>query len=405
MRRRSFLAVSATGLAATASAKLPQVPLRVGVIGHTGRGNYGHGLDTVWLQIPETRVVAAADPDRDGLAKELVRLKVDRGFADYREMLREINPEIVAICPRHADQHHAMCLAAAESGAKGIYLEKPLCRTPAESDEIKAACSANGVKVAVAHRNRYHPTLQAIDAMIADGKIGKLLEIRGRGKGDRRGGVEDLWVLGSHVLNLVHYFGGQPRTCSAVILKDGRRVTKDDVTDGPEGLGAIAGNELHARFEMERGFTAYFDSVANDDTQNAGFGLRLIGSRGVIAIHCDRFPVAHYRSGNPFEIPSEAESWIPITSGGPGAPEILSDLPHFVGHHIIPARDLVASIRADRQPVCDLDQAAMTVEMICAVLDSHTQDSQAVKFPLLNRHNALEVPVPGGVGSADGFGI
>ena len=29
---------------------------RVAVIGRTGRGNYGHGLDTVWLNLPETEV-------------------------------------------------------------------------------------------------------------------------------------------------------------------------------------------------------------------------------------------------------------------------------------------------------------------------------------------------------------
>ena len=28
---------------------------RVGVIGSTGRGNYGHGLDTVWRELPKTK--------------------------------------------------------------------------------------------------------------------------------------------------------------------------------------------------------------------------------------------------------------------------------------------------------------------------------------------------------------
>ena len=31
--------------------------LRVAVIGHTGRGNYGHGLDTVWQQFPNSRAI------------------------------------------------------------------------------------------------------------------------------------------------------------------------------------------------------------------------------------------------------------------------------------------------------------------------------------------------------------
>ena len=33
----------------------------MGVIGHTGRGNYGHGLDTVWQKLPDTEIEAVAD--------------------------------------------------------------------------------------------------------------------------------------------------------------------------------------------------------------------------------------------------------------------------------------------------------------------------------------------------------
>ena len=41
---------------------------RAGVIGHTGRGNYGHSLDTVYLGMEEIELVAVADADADGLA-------------------------------------------------------------------------------------------------------------------------------------------------------------------------------------------------------------------------------------------------------------------------------------------------------------------------------------------------
>ena len=46
---------------------------RVGVIGHTGRGNYGHGLDTVWLSMPQTQIVGVADPDEEGRGKAAKR--------------------------------------------------------------------------------------------------------------------------------------------------------------------------------------------------------------------------------------------------------------------------------------------------------------------------------------------
>ena len=39
---------------------------RVAVIGHTGKGNYGHGIDTVWLKVPQCEIVAVADADEKG---------------------------------------------------------------------------------------------------------------------------------------------------------------------------------------------------------------------------------------------------------------------------------------------------------------------------------------------------
>ena len=36
---------------------------RVAVIGRTGKGNYGHGLDTVWLNQERAEIVAVADEE------------------------------------------------------------------------------------------------------------------------------------------------------------------------------------------------------------------------------------------------------------------------------------------------------------------------------------------------------
>ena len=40
---------------------------RAGVIGRTSRGNYGHGLDRVYLEMEEIEVVAVADDNPEGL--------------------------------------------------------------------------------------------------------------------------------------------------------------------------------------------------------------------------------------------------------------------------------------------------------------------------------------------------
>lgn len=389
MTRRSFLAASAVVSAAPSILASSNEPLRVAVIGHTGRGNFGHGLDTVWLRVPETKIVAVADPSETGLKKELRKLRVDRGFADYRKMLAVTKPDLIAVCPRHADQHRDMALAGIKAGAKGVYLEKPFCRTPAEADDLVAACDKHGAKIAVAHRNRWHPALQVIDQLIADGGIGRLLEIRGRGKGDRRGGDEDLWVLGSHVLNLMAYFGGEAKSCSAVMLHDGRRVRRADVKDGKEGLGPLAANELHARYEMAKGAIGTFDSIANDGTKNAGFGLQLIGSEGIVNLQCDRDPVAYLVPGNPFQPTGKPRPWIPITTSGVGNPEGNADLVGQIHNHVAPVRDLIKAVQDDREPLCGARDGAATVEMIFGVFESHRQGGRAVALPLKERDHPL----------------
>ena len=362
----------------------------VAVIGHTGRGDYGHGLDTVWRHVPNATVNGVADADATGLARELIKLGLnsDQGYSDYRLMLREVRPDVVAICPRHVDQHSDMILAAVNAGARGIYVEKPFVQTLKQLDEVVKACHKSGVKLAVAHRNRYHPVLQTIDGLVRDGKIGRLLEIRGRGKGDGRGGAEDLWVLGSHVLNLMSYFGGVPETCSAILYSGGRRVVKEDRVVGGEGLGWLAGDELHAMYRFAKGVTGYFDSIANDGTQNHGFGLSLIGSQGRIQIWCDDSPLARFVPGNPFEAATSSEEALPISTAGVGQIEPMHGLHKKIYQHLVPVEDLLDSIRGNREPICGLKDAGATVEMICGVFESHRL-GRAVKFPLVQRDHPL----------------
>ncbi|NBV53749.1 MAG: gfo/Idh/MocA family oxidoreductase, partial [Verrucomicrobia bacterium] len=183
MNRRDFLSLSALALsAALLRAQSAERPLTVGVIGHTGQGNYGHGEDAVWLKIPQTKIIAVADADAKGLAIEAKKLGGVKAYPDYKVMLAEAKPDIAAICARHIHEHRDMIVAAIEAGVKGIYIEKPFVRTLAEADEIVKLCAAKGVRLAIAHRNRYHPVLATVQRLVAAGEIGELKEVRVRGK-------------------------------------------------------------------------------------------------------------------------------------------------------------------------------------------------------------------------------
>jgi predicted dehydrogenase len=176
---------------------------RVAVIGRTGKGDYGHGIDTVWLALDNVEIVAVADENEAGRARAAQRLKAPQAYADYRQMLEKERPAIVSICPRWVDAHRDMVVACAEAGAS-IFLEKPLCRTLEEADQMVAACERHHVKLAIAHQTRYSPRLDQVQRLLAEGRLGDLLEMRGRGKEDaQRGGGEDLMVLGTHVMEIM----------------------------------------------------------------------------------------------------------------------------------------------------------------------------------------------------------
>src|SRR5262249_6516352 len=153
-------------------------------------------------------------------------------------------PQLVSVATRFLDEHRDMVVACAAAGA-GIFLEKPICRTLAEADEMIAACEKHHVKLAIAHQTRYSPRLLRVRELIADGLIGELVEMRGRGKEDPRVGGQDLMVLGTHIMDLMRFVAGDARWCLSRVGVAGKErvapIGKADIREGGEGMGPIAG--------------------------------------------------------------------------------------------------------------------------------------------------------------------
>src|SRR4051794_40366223 len=167
-----------------ASATLRRFPVartwRIAVIGRTGRGNYGHGLDVVWKEFDNVEVVAVADPDEKGRAAAAKRVGAPNAYADYRAMLDKEKPNLVSVADRHLDLHRDMVVACAQAGAS-VFLEKPMARTLAEVDEMIKACEMHHVKLAIAHQTRHSPRVARSRELVTSGRLGDVLEVRARG--------------------------------------------------------------------------------------------------------------------------------------------------------------------------------------------------------------------------------
>jgi predicted dehydrogenase len=178
MNRRRFLQSSAAGAAWPAAAQLAgEKPKRVGLI---GAGWYGKCDLFRLIQVAPVEVVSVCDVDRQMLSRaaELIAQrqrsgKTPRTFADYREMLRQKDLDIVLIAT--PDHWHALPMIEAVKAGADVYVQKPISVDVIEGQSMLAAARKYGRVVQVGTQRRSTPHLiEARDRYLREGKLGKI---------------------------------------------------------------------------------------------------------------------------------------------------------------------------------------------------------------------------------------
>ncbi len=349
---------------------------RAAIIGHTGRGNYGHEWDRAFRSLASVEVVAVADPDDKGRLAAKARSQAARDYRDYREMLAKEKPDLVAICPRWPDQRVEMVTAAAEAGAH-ILIEKPLAKSVEDAGRIVALAEKHKIKIQVGHTARPHPITLQVRAMLRDGAIGELIEIRSRGKEDRRAGGEDLMVLGTHCFDLLRFFAGDPEWVFAHVTTGGREVRRGDAREGTEPVGLVAGDRIAAMFSFARGVAGYFGSAASDVRSGTRFGVTLCGSKGLIFLPLSNVPSgpAMILRAPSWSMERGTECWQAVEPPPEGRRRERE------AANAMMVADLLDAIENHREPVCGARDGLWTIEMVAGVYLSQITGGR-VAFPL-----------------------
>ena len=388
---RSTLAAGAIGLGARgATGTDPTVGaagmLRAAVIGHTGRGDYGHGLDVVFNGLPNVQVVAIADPVETGREATARRCGAPRQYSAYREMLEKEKPQLVSIAPRWSDQHHAMGMAALQGGAH-LYMEKPITPTLAEADELLALAEQRGLKIAVAHPMRVAPSIAHLKRRRSVGLIGDRAPIRAWGKQDDRAGGEDMLVLGTHLFDMMRNLAGDPAWCSARILHQGREFTRADARRIQEQIGPVGGTEVEVQFSFASGVMANFTSRAFLRQTVAHWGMELIGSKGAARILMDVCPQVFLLEAGKWEATGKTDRWMPVKDD----PTLgfTNEQRGFGPANRRVVEDWLEAIRANREPQCGGRNAMRALEMVMAVYEAGLSGMRAA-FPLGRRQHPLD---------------
>jgi predicted dehydrogenase len=248
------------------------------------------------------------------------------------------------------------------------------------------------VKLAVAHQNRAFPGPRLARRLVEEGDIGRLRALKAYGKQDRRGGGQDLMVLGTHMLDLMRVFAGDARWCHARVAAGGADVRPADVQPAEEAAGWIAGDDIVACFGFDNGITGSYESTrADDGGQGNYFRLDLGGTGGIVTVWSSTtMPVYVYP--RPFALPDRADEWRALEPSPLPAPEGVAAPPAGASAmhpaNQILAADLLAALEEDRQPLSSGHDARAALEMIMAVYESHIR-GQRVALPLAERGHPL----------------
>ena len=198
--------------------------LRVGVV---GCGVIGRRRATEAAASPHTECVAVADPVTAAAAETAAAVGAV-ATGDWRRVIER--PDVEAVVVATPNGHLAEITIAALSAGKHVLVEKPMGRSLAEAERMRAAACAAGRVLKVGFNHRYHPAIVAAWQRVSDGAIGEVINLHCRyGHGGRPGyerewrgdrtlaGGGELVDQGVHVVDLFHWFAGLPQQAFAVL--------------------------------------------------------------------------------------------------------------------------------------------------------------------------------------------
>jgi predicted dehydrogenase len=170
-------------------------------------------------------------------AKSLAdKFGVQNSFNNYDNFLKS---DINAVYISSPNSHHYEQVIKAAHAGKNILCEKPIAMNSVQAEEMVNVCKENNVLLAVNYVHRFHPLVIKAKELLLDQKLGKLVSIdvhfnidfppdnNFRFKKDLSGGGA-LRDIGTHMIDLLRYFGGEIESIDGVV---GNLIYQSEVDD------------------------------------------------------------------------------------------------------------------------------------------------------------------------------
>jgi predicted dehydrogenase len=145
-------------------------------IGLIGCGGIADQHVRGYLKVEDAQVTAVCDVVEENARQKAEMVGGAQVFKDILSLLAGSDVDAVDIClPHHL---HKDAIVAAANAGKHILCEKPLCLTLEQAAAVKRAVSENGVTLMCAHNQLFLPAVQRARALLDEGVLGQVYEIR-----------------------------------------------------------------------------------------------------------------------------------------------------------------------------------------------------------------------------------
>ena len=193
------------------------------------------------------------------------------------------------------------------------------------------------------------------------------------------------------MFDLMIAFAGPPRWVWGHVAVGDRDAAVEDARTGSVGL--MAGDSVSAVFGFEGGVRGFWDSTAGLAAPERGIG-DLFG----VGLECERTRLELRQPGEvylypaPRVLPDLGLDWERLIVPGVHEEEHFAEVRRnflYAGNRIL-ARDLMAAIAADREPLSSIRSVRYTVEMVQGVYASHLAGGVRLSIPLQDREHPLK---------------
>lgn len=216
--------------------------------------------------ISEVCVTAICDRDEEKLNKYQQLYKVPNIYSNYQELINLEKPDIISIATR-TEARPEIIKYACNNGVKGVYFEKPICRSIIDTREILYTAKKRNVILGYGVNRRYHAAYKKAKELIINGEIGTLREMQ------IEHGVSTLYWTHPHSIDLMLFFANN---CEIDFIQADCVFTNNYIHTNNNFIDNDPIVNM-AFVKFCNGFTARI---------NTGIGLNtnLVGTKGVIKI-------------------------------------------------------------------------------------------------------------------------